>query len=85
MKITKYIEFAREMEIDICAADIRDHIFHVGDYDTAREIREALNNCAAVFNGVSDKRISEMSEEVRRGISRFLADQAKRFAVEEGK
>lgn len=83
MKITKYVEFGQEVEIDVSAEDILMSIFCVDDESTESVVRSALNNCAVcavVFSGVSDERIAAMSETLRHGIREFLLTQAERYA-----
>lgn len=88
MKISKWVDFGQEVEVDIDVNDIRGALSEAFatvegvDFDerpTAREICSALNRIGSFLNAVTDEHIEKLNESQRETIAEYLATAAMRF------
>jgi DNA-binding XRE family transcriptional regulator len=79
MKITKYVEFATEVEIDVTCDDIRAAIVSHGTESPAEAIR-GLNCIATYMKAITDEVIAGLNPHQRKVVAEFFAAQAARYA-----
>ena len=77
MRISKWVQFDQDVEIDLSAEDIQT-IFD-NDESSLAYVLYGLNNVACFLKGVSDQKIGEMSEAQRKEVVNFLSTQAERY------
>jgi hypothetical protein len=77
MKITKYVCFDREVEIDITVEEITQAIYE--EPDCMRNVLYGLNNVGMFLKAVPDSVISKLTEAQRKTIREFITEQASRF------
>ncbi len=77
MRISKYIEFCQEVEIDLSSDDITEIIDR--DSDSLQNVLWGLNSIATFLKGISDSKMAEMSPEQRKYVRDFLLTEAERY------
>lgn len=89
MKISKYVSFEQEVEIDIDLNDVRYCLAEAfarveqskhGEEPTRRDVLSALNRIASFLNALTDEQIVIMTPGQTKMIGEYLATQAARFA-----
>lgn len=88
MKIAYWLDYQKEIEIDLSHEDVS--ILYCEAYsDNPKAIQEAmlsnLNSFASYLKGIPDEGINELSEPLKKTISTFFSEQAKRYAPKEEK
>lgn len=90
MKITKWVDFGCEVDIDVSAEDIsaalaesfveatRDNLGEAPP--SCGQVARALNGMAAFLNALTDEQIASMTTGQRGVVAKFLAKAATRFA-----
>ena len=77
MKVTKFVSFDQEVDIDLSVEEITQAICE--DPDSAKVIFYGLNNVGAFLKAIPDDEILKLSIDQRKCIRAFLADQSVRF------
>jgi hypothetical protein len=77
MKITKYVCFDQEVEIDITVDEITQAIYE--DPDCMKNVLYGLNNVGMFLKAVPDSAILKLTEAQRKMIREFITEQAARF------
>lgn len=80
MKVTKWVEFEKEVEIEIGADDIRAALADLaGSPERVFQANAILNAVAQSLRGIPNDLINEMSSEARATVAAFLGEQKARF------
>ncbi len=89
MKITKWVDFGCEVDVDISSDDIRAALsesFSEATRDNLgepppgpRDVLRALNGMAAFLNALTNEQISALTPGQRKVVASFLAGAAERF------
>lgn len=77
MKIDKWVEFSKEIEIELSTEDI--YLILEEGADSLTVILRCLNSVAKFLKGVPDSKISEFTDGQRSMIRDFLSEQSKRW------
>jgi len=88
MKVTKWVEYSREVEIEIGADDIAAALSEafarvprdIDDHPSRHDVTSALNSIARFFNGMKDEHIALLTDGQRKVTYKFLTLAATRFA-----
>jgi len=78
MRIRKFIDIQREVELDLSPDDIA--VILDGSESSERAVLRGLNDFATFIKGISDDRVKNMSVTQKKAIHKFLFDQSVRFA-----
>lgn len=90
MKVSKWVDFGQEVEIDIDLTDVRCAIEEAcarvtnpqfEEEPTRNDVVMALSQVGLFLKALTDEQIALLNESQRSIVSGFLADHAKRFAV----
>jgi mitochondrial fission protein ELM1 len=90
MKVTKWVEFSQEVEIDISADDVRCalseafarvNVRNVDDTPNRFDVSRALNSIGTFLNALTDEHISLLSPKGRQTVAAFLGKHAERFSA----
>lgn len=90
MKVTKWVEFSQEVEIEIGADDIRCAVSEafgrvnardIDDSPNRYDVSQALNSIGTFLNGLTDEHISLLSPAARQTVAAFLGKHAERFSI----
>jgi hypothetical protein len=82
MKVTKWVEFAEEVEIEITGADAMAAVLDDGCSDDPLELRllRVVNKAGTFLRALSDEQIRTLlNDDVRKIIADFFQIQAERF------
>jgi basic membrane lipoprotein Med (substrate-binding protein (PBP1-ABC) superfamily) len=77
LKITKYVCFDQEVEIDITVEEITKAIYE--DPDCMKNVLYGLNNIGVFLRAIPDSAISKLNESQRKIIREFITEQVARF------
>uniref|UniRef100_A0A6H1ZNW0 Uncharacterized protein n=1 Tax=viral metagenome TaxID=1070528 RepID=A0A6H1ZNW0_9ZZZZ len=77
MKITKFVQFDQEVDIELSSEDVQ-AIFD-SEPDSLPNVLYGLNTVATFLKGVSDSKIAEMTDGQREVVSKFLSTQSDRY------
>ena len=77
MKITKFVQFDTEVEIDLSSEDVQT-IFD-SEHDSLSYVLYGLNNVATYLKGISSAKIAEMSNSQKEVVRNFLLTQSERY------
>lgn len=77
MKITQWVEWAGDVEIDVSMEDITNALS--GATDKPFAVSMGMNNAACFMRAIPDSIIAEMKEPHRKTIREFLLKQSERF------
>lgn len=78
MKITKFVTFEQEVEVNVSAEQCADAIH--ADPERLQTCQIGLNNCARFMKAIPDTVIGEMTPAVQKAIRDFLTSQALRYS-----
>lgn len=81
MKIRKWVDIRREIEIEIDGEEAVNAIIDepCEDWGPKDGLLRACNNCAAFFKRVQDSTIAELNDYQKTVIHAFFEEQAKRY------
>ena len=79
MKISKWIDFSREVEIEIDSEDIS-VVFKDGDGDY-KLLAHNINRMAVFLKAVPEETVAEMPESMKAVVAEFFREQAERFSA----
>ena len=79
MKITKHVIIEQEVDVWLSSEDIRDFFEDHESPDTLKDAMRTLNSVAILLKGVPDSMIDSATQEQRKAIGGFLAEQAERY------
>jgi len=94
MKVSKWVDMAQEVQIEIGMEDVRAAL-NEAFYEVTREdrlgepgpnnseIMLAFNNIGGFLRAFTDEQIAQLKPAARKVIGEFLAEQSKRFAAQE--
>jgi len=77
MKITKYVCFDHEVEIDITVEDITQAIYE--DPDCMKNVLYGLNSVGVFLKAVPDSAIQKLTDSQRKMVREFITEQVARF------
>ena len=77
MKIKKFVQFDKEIEIDIDSEDIQT-VFDSDD-NSLPHILYHMNDVATFLKGISDQKILDLGSERKKAVAAFLLSQAERY------
>lgn len=80
MKVPVFVEFSKEVEVNITSEDIGNCLATSPDGEGLNAALSLMNDVAKVFNGLPDSIIAEMSTKHHEVIRGFLNKAASRFA-----
>jgi hypothetical protein len=78
VRITKWVEFAKEVEISISAEDVRSCFLSAAD-NSLPELFRVLNDTAVILKGIPDELIGKLTYAQLKTVHKFLVEQGKRF------
>jgi hypothetical protein len=77
MKIYKWVEFEKEIEVDVSLEEIVDAIH--GETDDVYLCMKGINNISRFLKAIPDEVIAEMTHPQKQSICNFLSDQSNRY------
>jgi hypothetical protein len=77
MKITKYVCFDQEVDIDITVEEITRSIYE--EPDCMKNVLYGLNNIGVFLKAIPDSAIQKLTEGQRKIIREFITEQIARF------
>ena len=80
MRVSKWVDYSSEVEIDIGMEDIRAGIAEALAAGNPHDVNGALNNIGAFLRALTDDQIAALSPKVREIVRVFLAESAMRFS-----
>ncbi len=80
MKISKWVEFSKEVEVSISLEDVRECLIEAAD-NSLPELFRILNDLGVIFKGVPDEMIAKLNPQQRETILKFLHEQQRRFST----
>lgn len=90
MKVSKWVDFGQEVEVDMNLTDVRGVIAEAcarvtnpqfEEEPTRNDVVEALSRIGLFLKALTDEQIALLNQSQRSLISGFLAENAKRFEV----
>lgn len=79
IKIRKFVTIEKEIEVEVTAGDIIELLDGLKPDESQRALLETINTAGRIFNAIGDRRIGTLEPAQRKLISKFLAEQSKRF------
>jgi hypothetical protein len=77
MKIYKWVEFEKEIEVDVSLEEIVEAIH--GETDNVHLCMKGINNISRFLKAIPDEVIAEMTQPQKQLICNFLSDQSNRY------
>jgi hypothetical protein len=87
MKVSQYVNFSQEIEIEVGVDDIRaafaEELAEIKRPVSDHAIKQMLNVVGQFFNALTEDQIATLTPQARSTVQQYLVKQAQRFALAE--